>query len=55
MRRGGAGISDWMVVASSAESLQPFLDRGWVLPRFADRPFTDDFADLLHHLRPGAW
>jgi SAM-dependent methyltransferase len=51
----GAGISDWMVAASSAGTLDGFLDRGWVLPRVADRPFTDDFADLLHHLRPGAW
>jgi spermidine synthase len=51
----GAGISDWMVVAPTAERLGGFLGRGWVPPRFADRPFTDDFADLLHHLRPGAW
>jgi predicted methyltransferase len=51
----GAGLSDWMVAARSPELLQAFVDRGWVRPRVADQPFTDDFADLLHHLRPGGW
>jgi SAM-dependent methyltransferase len=51
----GAGLSDWMVAARSPESLNAFVDRGWVQPRVADQPFTDDFADLLHHLRPGGW
>jgi SAM-dependent methyltransferase len=51
----GAGISHWMVLGRSAGQLAPFVDRGWLRPGVADQPFTDDFADLLHHLRPGAW
>lgn len=52
---GGAGISHWMVVGRTPEGLAGFGPRGWVAPRVSDRPFTDDFADLLHHLRSGAW
>ena len=51
----GAGISHWMVGARSATELAGFVGRGWVAPNVSDRPFTDDFADLLHHLRPGVW
>jgi len=51
----GAGLSDWVVAARSPELLAAFLGRGWTDPRFADQPFTDDYADLLHHLRPGGW
>ncbi len=51
----GAGISDWLVAARSPEQLAGFMHRGWVQPRVADHPVTDDYADLLHHLRPGAW
>jgi spermidine synthase len=51
----GAAISDWMVAARSPASLAGFAALGWVQPRVSDQPFTDDFADLLHHLRPGAW
>jgi SAM-dependent methyltransferase len=51
----GASISDWMVAARSPASLATFAALGWVQPRVSDQPFTDDFADLLHHLRPGAW
>ncbi len=51
----GAGLSHWMVAARTPEQLAGFADRGWVTPRFSERPLTDDFADLLHHLRPGAW
>ena len=51
----GAGVSDWMVAARSPVLLASFLERGWREPRVSDTPFTDDFADLLHHLRPGGW
>jgi SAM-dependent methyltransferase len=51
----GAGISHWMVLGRSPDALAGFASRGWLAPRVSDRPFTDDFADLLHHLRPGAW
>ena len=51
----GAGVSDWMVVARSPAPLAGFIERGWLEPRLSDTPFTDDFADLLHHLRPGGW
>jgi SAM-dependent methyltransferase len=50
----GAGLSHWMVISRSSEALAGFPGRGWVAPRVADRPFTDDFADLLRHLRAGA-
>jgi SAM-dependent methyltransferase len=50
----GAGISHWVVLARSPEDLLGFEPRGWVPPRVGQRPFTDDFADLLHHMRPGA-
>jgi hypothetical protein len=50
----GAGLSHWMVAARSPEAIDGFLERGWVAPRVSDRPFTDDFADLLRHLRAGA-
>jgi hypothetical protein len=44
-----------MVVARSPEALAGFGPRGWVAPRVARQPFADDFADLLRHLRVGAW
>ena len=50
----GAGLSHWMVVSRSPEVLAGYLERGWVTPRVSERPFTDDFADLLRHLRAGA-
>jgi hypothetical protein len=50
----GAGLSHWMVAAASPGALAGFLERGWVAARVSDRPFTDDFADLLRHLRAGA-
>ena len=50
----GAGLSHWMVAARSPAALAGFLERGWVAPRTSDRPFSDDFADLLRHLRAGA-
>jgi spermidine synthase len=53
--KAGAGLSDWMVAARRPESVAPFLALGWEPPRVADRPLNDDFADLLRHLRPGAW
>jgi SAM-dependent methyltransferase len=51
----GAAISDWLVIARSSRRLAGLVELGWVRPLPSDRPFTDDFADLLHHLRPGAW
>jgi SAM-dependent methyltransferase len=50
----GAGISHWLVLGRSPEDLTGFAPRGWVPPRVAEPPFTDDFADLLHHMRAGA-
>ena len=50
----GAGLSHWMVVPARPRRLAGFSLRGWVAPRVSDRPFTDDFADLLRHLRAGA-
>jgi hypothetical protein len=44
-----------MVIARRPELLDGFRERGWNQPAVADHPLTDDFADLLRHLRPGAW
>ena len=54
-RDAGAGLSDWMVLTRSPERVADFRAAGWVPPRSSDRPLTDDFPDLLRHLRPGAW
>jgi len=54
-RATGAGLSDFMVLTRASERVVEFRNAGWVDPRVADRPLTDDFADLLRHLRPGAW
>jgi len=49
----GASLSHWLVAARDPLALQALRDRGWVDARVAARPLTDDFADLLRHLRPG--
>jgi SAM-dependent methyltransferase len=51
----GAGLSDWMVLTRSPQRIADFRAAGWAEPRTADHPLTDDFSDLLRHLRPGAW
>jgi spermidine synthase len=54
-RATGAGLSHFVVLTRSAQRVADFRAAGWVDPRVSDRPLTDDFADLLRHLRPGAW
>jgi hypothetical protein len=44
-----------VVIARRPELLDGFRDRGWNVPIASERPLTDDFADLLRHLRPCAW
>ncbi|HET7725788.1 MAG TPA: fused MFS/spermidine synthase [Candidatus Limnocylindrales bacterium] len=51
--RAGAGLAHWLVAARDPADLAGLRARGWVDARLADHPLTDDFADLLRHLRPG--
>lgn len=46
--------SVWLVASRSTARIAEFRSRGWqdVLP--AERPFTDDYADLLSYLRLGS-
>ena len=54
-RDAGAGLSDWMVLTRSPERVADFRARAGCRRASSDRPLTDDFPDLLRHLRPGAW
>lgn len=51
--KAGAGLAHWLVAARDPADLAGLRERGWIDARVADRPLTDDFADLLRHLRPG--
>lgn len=56
---GAAGNPDfvlpsrWLVATRSAERLDAFRGLGWLDANLADRPFTDDYADLLSYLKLG--
>lgn len=51
----GEGLlpSTWLVASRSAERVAALRARGWADATPADRPFTDDYADLLSYLRLG--
>lgn len=51
--RAGAWPAHWLVAARDPRSLDGLRELGWSEARVADRPLTDDFADLLRYLRPG--
>ena len=54
-RDAGAGLSDWMVLTTLAGARRRLPRRRLGAAASSDRPLTDDFPDLLRHLRPGAW
>ncbi len=45
--------SNWLVASRSPEPLAAFRALGWWDATPAERPFTDDYADLLSYLRVG--
>jgi len=45
--------SRWLATSRSPERLGALRDLGWTPVDAADRPFTDDYADLLSYLRLG--
>jgi predicted methyltransferase len=47
----GETASHWLAASSDATAIAALRADGWTDARPADRPFTDDYADLLHYLR----
>jgi spermidine synthase len=47
----GATPSHWLAASSDPETLGALGTRGWHVVAPADRPFTDDYADLIRYLR----
>lgn len=45
--------SQWLVGVRTREQVNAFRARGWRDAEVADRPFTDDYADLLSYLKLG--
>jgi hypothetical protein len=57
-RSGGGEVagelpSRWLAASWSSERLDALRALGWTTVTPADRPFTDDYADLLSYLRLG--
>jgi predicted methyltransferase len=49
----GETPSRWLVASRDPASIAALRDSGWVPVALADRPFTDDYADLIRYLRLG--
>jgi hypothetical protein len=49
----GETPSHWLAASHSATTVAALRAEGWTEVAPADRPFTDDYADLLHYLRLG--
>lgn len=61
-RNGAAGTSPddaailpsgWLAASANPELISALRARGWMDARVSDRPFTDDYADLLSYLKLG--
>lgn len=46
-------VADWVVATRAADAVAAFRARGWTDAAPAERPFTDDYADLLSYLKLG--
>ncbi len=49
----GESPSHWLAAARDAETLEALRAEGWTAVTPSDRPFTDDYADLLRYLDLG--
>lgn len=49
----GASPSRWLAAASDPTTVEALVAAGWETVPPGDRPFTDDYADLLSYLRLG--
>ncbi len=55
VREPGETPSRWLAASRDAETLEVLRTRGWQPVAPSDRPFTDDYADLLRYLHIGSW
>lgn len=55
VREPGETPSRWLVAVGDPTTIERFRDLGWTPVSSSDRPFTDDYADLLRYLHVGAW
>jgi hypothetical protein len=49
----GETPSHWLAASRDPDTLDRLRDQGWTPVAAADRPFTDDYADLLRYLYLG--
>ena len=52
-RESGETPSHWLAASRDAETLAALRAEGWTPVTASDRPFTDDYADLLRYLNLG--
>ena len=53
VKEPGETPSRWLVASADPTAIDHLREAGWSDVLLADRPFTDDYADLLHWLRLG--
>jgi len=53
VREPGETPSRWLVASREPGAIAELHTSGWVPVALADRPFTDDYADLIRYLRLG--
>jgi hypothetical protein len=51
VKEPGETPSRWLAASADPDTIAALREAGWAATAVADRPFTDDYADLLRYLR----